>query len=639
MTTSVLQTQTKTASITEMVSLTLMKNLMRTTISSVAYLRGFFPDEVFNDRQLEGLKLKLMKRGVCEQADLLMDWLELGCFDAMEKKYLRVIVLAVFRDEELTKLVETYTYKFSYGENGETSGVLTRNGEIVSKTSSHDKAQLKKQTQDMLRNLVISAQSLCTLPSQMFVTVKLHYYDHTPEDYEPPYFKKTSEEDTFVFDHEYLQLRVGSIATPHHSMKLRIKSSTVPDTDKLLVSPGEGEKLNGSGHEEMTEGISKKRGSKDDLKKDRAPISDQTEDSSLSKELGSANSADRAIECIVRNQMITPNAPVPPAESVTEQASDKGQKFQKPKPKTKLHHKLIVRCPCESEKNAVGGLLCCTECKYYQHAVCFGWVNEEDTNTTRDHLCDECVNRGSSYPTYSIANMYNVERSLSMKRARAIRTMVMYMVTTTPGPKITAQSIISATGYSRESITAALLEMKADGFVKAGNRQSYPIVKHAIKQTSYTHYLQTRNDESGEDDEDMETVTENTKAMCVSNARSNTRTSSSVKKPILSNLKYKQKWTTRDDDFNEVVTQAQAHCWDNETSVNNAQKYRRSAKKPTQKNQKRERPVDDDDFASSQDTYSAKRPKTSVTSKHVVTGRQWKNVSRPVSKNTSLLAA
>ena len=34
-----------------------------------------------------GLMLKSMKRNYSKEADNIMDWIELGCFDALEKKY------------------------------------------------------------------------------------------------------------------------------------------------------------------------------------------------------------------------------------------------------------------------------------------------------------------------------------------------------------------------------------------------------------------------------------------------------------------------------------------------------------------------------------------------------------------------
>lgn len=56
-----------------------------------------------------------------------------------------------------------------------------------------------------------------------FASYKLFYTDHTPADYEPPFFRAGDpEKDKFVFTtHDRSEVpekwSVGSVATPHHS--------------------------------------------------------------------------------------------------------------------------------------------------------------------------------------------------------------------------------------------------------------------------------------------------------------------------------------------------------------------------------------------------------------------------------------
>lgn len=46
-----------------------------------------FPEDNFKDTALNGMALKSLVRDYSIEADELMDWLEKGCFDALEKQY------------------------------------------------------------------------------------------------------------------------------------------------------------------------------------------------------------------------------------------------------------------------------------------------------------------------------------------------------------------------------------------------------------------------------------------------------------------------------------------------------------------------------------------------------------------------
>jgi hypothetical protein len=81
-----------------------MRNLLRTAISSIVYLRNIFPENCFKDRTLTGINIKALVP-CTDDAKLLISWLEkgihylpevhnnhdsnsvIGVFDALEKKY------------------------------------------------------------------------------------------------------------------------------------------------------------------------------------------------------------------------------------------------------------------------------------------------------------------------------------------------------------------------------------------------------------------------------------------------------------------------------------------------------------------------------------------------------------------------
>lgn len=56
-----------------------------------------------------------MARGYSDEADKLLDYLEHGIFDALEKQYLRSFIFAIYLDsKDPTNIVEAYTFNFRY---------------------------------------------------------------------------------------------------------------------------------------------------------------------------------------------------------------------------------------------------------------------------------------------------------------------------------------------------------------------------------------------------------------------------------------------------------------------------------------------------------------------------------------------
>lgn len=55
-----------------------------------------------------------------------MDWIEVGCFDALERKYLKSITLGIYLDAARPQeLVEAYTFDVTYQEDGRANLKMT----------------------------------------------------------------------------------------------------------------------------------------------------------------------------------------------------------------------------------------------------------------------------------------------------------------------------------------------------------------------------------------------------------------------------------------------------------------------------------------------------------------------------------
>ena len=81
-------------------SVLFVKKLLTVSLSNIAWLRSMFPEDVYADKSLGGLKIKTLKEKTNnEEAQTLTKWL-IGAFDAIEKSYLREMVFFIYLDEQ-----------------------------------------------------------------------------------------------------------------------------------------------------------------------------------------------------------------------------------------------------------------------------------------------------------------------------------------------------------------------------------------------------------------------------------------------------------------------------------------------------------------------------------------------------------
>ncbi|GAA6016646.1 hypothetical protein JCM11491_006030 [Sporobolomyces phaffii] len=216
------QTATDQA-ITAQTSLVQVKTLVQAGIGCIAFLRGLFDEDSFEDAKLEAprppldstapaartggkdklnkpstVRIKKLKKGGCESADKLIDWLELGVNDGIEKGYLHRLIFAIYLDpDDPTNLVESYTFTFTY----ETDGQGNRRADMVihdqmkgmvlsASKPAPGEGEVKRQVQQVVKNLLTSTQLLDELPRRRFLTLRALWYDETPDDYQPHGFQR-----------------------------------------------------------------------------------------------------------------------------------------------------------------------------------------------------------------------------------------------------------------------------------------------------------------------------------------------------------------------------------------------------------------------------------------------------------------
>ncbi|VDB82853.1 unnamed protein product [Peniophora sp. CBMAI 1063] len=269
-------TRQKQQAITSAQSLTCVQTLLRASLGCITYLRDLLPQDNFSSSYLTsgpsnpgssfdslpssqsstsgpgGFKIMTVNRGWSAEADKLLDYLEKGIFDAIERQYLKSFIFAIYLDQEdPNNLAEAYTFDFTYVRVPGTSTVvpIMSLGEDMSKMKLHDGAasrdpvvraiaqsrvptlaDVKRSLKSMVKQLISAVNQMDKLPNRKFVTFKLFYNPQTPAGYEPPNFTAgDAERDRFVFtthnpDEAPDKWSIGKLETGFHSLSLEITS-------------------------------------------------------------------------------------------------------------------------------------------------------------------------------------------------------------------------------------------------------------------------------------------------------------------------------------------------------------------------------------------------------------------------------
>ncbi|KAK2957475.1 putative Meiosis-specific protein PAIR2 [Blattamonas nauphoetae] len=226
------QTISQTDSVSRQQSLILIRNLLRTAISSISYIRHIFPEDCFQDRLLSGMNVKSLLP-TCSESKLVIDWLEQG---------LRSLVFGLYLDpSKESTLIECYSFNIAYDQN-DFSIDLVRQTETsnISKVMS-TKEDIKQATIAMIRTLISLAQTLSPIPKNRFLVMKLFYYDDiTPTEYEPAFFRPATNDESMAFHFKPLKLNLGHVETPYHRFNLQIRTTIdVVDSLNALVQSNE----------------------------------------------------------------------------------------------------------------------------------------------------------------------------------------------------------------------------------------------------------------------------------------------------------------------------------------------------------------------------------------------------------------
>ncbi|KAL7874282.1 hypothetical protein SRHO_G00052520 [Serrasalmus rhombeus] len=205
---------------TEKQSLVVVKKLLAIAVSSITYLRGLFPEKAYGSKYVEEQKVMILREErTCPGASQIVQWLQ-GCFDALQKRYLRMALLSIYSDAEFPeKVTECYQFRIQYTDKGPQLDFEGKSQKCVTKMECSD---IKKASILLVRKLYTLMQNLGPLPDSVCLNMKLSYYDEvTPQDYHPPGFKE-GDSGTLMFEKEPVNLTMGEVVTPFHTLKVDV---------------------------------------------------------------------------------------------------------------------------------------------------------------------------------------------------------------------------------------------------------------------------------------------------------------------------------------------------------------------------------------------------------------------------------
>ncbi|KAK1896075.1 HORMA domain containing protein 1, partial [Dissostichus eleginoides] len=171
--------------LSEQQSMVVMKRLLAIAVSGITYLRGIFPEKAYGSRYVEDQKVMILKEErSCPGANQIVKWMQ-GCFEAIQYKYLRTVIMSGIYSDQRThrnppKVTEYYQFRIQY---------TTKGAQMDFESSNNDNK--------------VSSMSC----------------GNTKKDYQPPGFKD-ADGDNMEFEKEPIQLTMGEVLTPYHTLKL-----------------------------------------------------------------------------------------------------------------------------------------------------------------------------------------------------------------------------------------------------------------------------------------------------------------------------------------------------------------------------------------------------------------------------------
>ncbi|KAH7923473.1 hypothetical protein BV22DRAFT_1169347 [Leucogyrophana mollusca] len=247
---------TNVQTITSAQSLTCVQALLKAGIGCIAYLRNLLPVDNFSEahlvsesnsqssgsfsmeggqgkRNTSGISMMNVNRGFTNEGDRIMDYLELGIFDAIEKQYLRSFIFAIYLDsKDPNNIVEAYTFNFDYQALPGTNIIvpIMSLGDQLSNMSLGTMKRADPVADAMKRGKMPTLGEVKKSLKCRYGNFKLFFNEDTPDSYQPLHFQAGDiEKDRWFFTtHKTGEVPevtdVGQFKTGWHGVNLKVAS-------------------------------------------------------------------------------------------------------------------------------------------------------------------------------------------------------------------------------------------------------------------------------------------------------------------------------------------------------------------------------------------------------------------------------
>ncbi|EYE91024.1 putative meiosis specific protein Hop1 [Aspergillus ruber CBS 135680] len=432
-------------------SMEMVRIMLHVSFGTLFYLREFLPLGSFDDRDLKqtqreqkysyeefingrtrtespegsqdlgfgkgkrGQPLKIILRNSDPKADMILDLLEHGVFDALGKNYLEAIQLTVLVDkDEPQNVLETYTFSFKYtGARGDVNSRLeSLSLDPVGCIADMKSAQTARTGLEMIvRRLITLSAFLPTLPNKRNLGIHLFYTEDCPPEYEPPGFAKSTN-DTFKYPfNENWQRETQSCGTMNsrcHAVGLNVTSLkwTGPDSEGSEALPRIPLQI------EYNDKVRREA----DIELANEEISSLTLSRNESSLEATQDIAERQkLQMMIPTQVSSyPDSDLVPTQPIyTVSATDIGgvntdhnmrlsqkkilqiEKFSRMQIPglAKGTDNLaigLVKCQCGWDGEEPG-MITCSFCRTRQHLLCYGFESPNDSRILDPHACYQCL--------------------------------------------------------------------------------------------------------------------------------------------------------------------------------------------------------------------------------------------------------
>lgn len=215
-------------------SLMLARNLLRIALYNISYIRELFPINCFTDVSVPEIGMNIKKLiPMNSDSRRLIDWMEKGVSDALQKKYLKTLLFYISEKDE-GNIIEEYAFSFKYPNlnlndvemNLSLTGSKKTGGTFKSNAAEATPDRMRSSACKMIRTVVSLMSNLDQLPDKRTIQMKLIYYeDVTPEDYEAPLFKPCDDD---IVNRKPFQMEVGSANSKHLILAQNINTHLDP---------------------------------------------------------------------------------------------------------------------------------------------------------------------------------------------------------------------------------------------------------------------------------------------------------------------------------------------------------------------------------------------------------------------------